>query len=133
MRFADFKINRLKKRDDSDLRFPATVHYHDSHESRICFLEYENQQILDQVNAKLFVNTHKLGRSLRKGDGTTGTVLNIDSYIVYKEIAKVLVNTYELKEKWQAEISERWHRKDNEEECLVVLKPPSNLICFHCA
>jgi len=113
---ADFKIDRSKKGVGITLRGQATIYMCDNHEQRIWLLDYENRKMLDEVNAKLFVNKHRLARSLRKGDGTTGTVLNIDSLGVYKEISKVLEDTLELEEKWQASARDRRYREEQEEE-----------------
>ena len=52
----DFKRDDTKKRDDSPLRFEATVHCFDWHEGRISFLRHENEYMFqDLITAKLFL------------------------------------------------------------------------------
>ena len=45
----DFKRNPNKKRDDSPLRWPATVHHTTTHDERIRWLWYENSKMYEEL------------------------------------------------------------------------------------
>ena len=53
----DFKKDLNKKRDDSPLRWPATVYCNTTHKDRISWLRFENEYMFgDLLTAKLFVD-----------------------------------------------------------------------------
>ena len=81
----DFRRNHNKKRDDSPLRWKATVHCTTTHDQRIRWLFMENRSMyIDLLSADLFVAVAKL-----KYNGKRKVATNLQEYKTIKE-AEVL-------------------------------------------
>ena len=72
----DFKRNPNKNRDDSPLRWPATVHHTTTHNERIRWLWYENSKMYEELlTAKLL---YAIALINRKGNHNVFT--NLQEY-----------------------------------------------------
>ena len=77
----DFKKDLNKKRDDSPLRWRATVHCSTTHKERIHWLRFENEHMFgDLLTAKLFVDIATL-----KYIGKRKVFTNLEEYKAIKE------------------------------------------------
>ena len=77
----DFEKDLNKKRDDSPLRWPATVHCSTTHKERIHWLRFENEYMFgDLLTAKLFVDI-----ATSKYTGKRKVFTSLEEYKVIKE------------------------------------------------
>tara|TARA_Y100000590_G_C14854369_1_gene688893 strand:+ start:135 stop:464 length:330 start_codon:yes stop_codon:yes gene_type:complete len=96
----DFKKDLSKRRNDSPLRWPATVHHTTTHDERIRWLLYENERIYgDLITAKLFVAIAQLKYISNRKSAT-----NLQEYkaikLAFKLWHQALQEEREIKDLW---------------------------------
>ena len=99
----DFEKDLNKKRDDSPLRWRATVHCSTTHKERIHWLRFENEYMFgDLLTAKLFVNIATL-----KYNSKEKVFTNLKEYKAIKEAEEMWQYCLEEKQRiWDIERKE---------------------------
>ena len=104
----DFKIDKTKKRDDSNVRSIPTVHSHHTHDQRIRWLLWENRDMYaNHLTASFFVSIAKL-----KYNGKRKVSINLKEHKAIKEAETLWKECLEMADVvWDLEL-ENWKQTE---------------------